>query len=260
MKVKSKKDLQIVRGNCKIALEILKELVDVVEPGIDGYEVDQRAIELCKKHKVKPAFKDYRLKGSPPYPNAVDFCINNEVVHAITEPGKMVKKGDLVTVDFGIVNKDFYTDNCVTVGIKKISEKNQKLIETAKLAVTNSIHKAVVGNTTGDIGFTMHSVAKLAGFDVVKHYIGHGIGKSLHEAPEIPAYGEQGSGAKLEPGMLLCLEAQVVPGSDQVKVAKDGWTVITKDGKNCAWFEYMVLVTEGKPEVLTDTRNWPLIV
>lgn len=258
--LKSKQDLKDIKKACNIAMNILRELVGQVKPGVKASELDELAIKLCKKKNVVPAFKDYAPRGMPPFPNAASVCINDEVVHGISTPKKIIKLGDLVTVDFGIVYKGWNTDQCLTVGVEKLSREDKHLLETAKLVVTNAIQQAVAGNTTGDIGNAMQSVAKLAGFDVVKTYIGHGIGRHLHEAPEVPAYGNKGEGTKLQEGMLLCLEAQVVPGSDKVVTQNDGWTVKTSDGKNCAWFEYMVLITDKKPLVLTDTRDWPLIV
>jgi len=258
--LKSPGDLQTLRKACAISMDILKQLVELVEPGVNAAEIDEQAAKLCEKNKVRSAFKDYAPRGLPPFPNVVSVCINSEVVHAISSADKIIRSGDLVTIDFGIISEGFYTDHCVTVGVEQLSSDNQRLLETGKLAVTQSISVARAGMTTGDIGSTMFEIAQLGGYDIVKEYIGHGIGRKLHEAPDVPAYGEPNSGVKLRPGMVICLEAQVTAGTDQISHRPDSWTVVTKDGKNCVWFEYMVAVTNGAPEILTDTRHWSLVV
>lgn len=259
-RLKSADDLRAIRKAAAISMDILHQLVNMVEPGVTAAAIDELAIKLVEKNKVKSAFKGYAPRGLSPFPNVASVCINAEVVHAISSADKIIKKGDLVTVDFGIIHNGFYTDHCVTVGVGELTKDNQRLIETGKLAVVKSIEQARPGKHTGDIGATMYEIARLGGYEVVKEYIGHGIGRTLHESPDIPAYGYRGVGEKLRAGHVLCLEAQVCAGSDKITHLKDGWTTLTADGENCVWFEYMVAVTDKGPEVLTDTRNWPLIV
>lgn len=240
-------------------MEILHELVALVGIGRNAAEIDELANKLCAKHSVKPAFKNYAPRGLPPFPYTASVCINEEVVHGFSTPEKIFRSGDLVTVDFGIIYEGWYTDHCITVGVGELSQADDKLLRTGKLAVTSAIPAAIDGNTTGDVGHCIEQVALLAGYDVIKHYIGHGIGHSLHEEPELPAYGDPGRGKKLQAGMILCLEAQVVSGTDEIVTDRDMWTVRTADGGKCVWFEYMVMVGDKKPEILTDTRNWPMM-
>lgn len=256
---KTQLELEQIRAACKISQEILQQLVGLVGVGRAAGEIDELANKLCEQYQVKPAFKNYAPRGLPPFPYAASVCLNDEVVHGFSTKEKIMQTGDIVTLDFGIVYQGWYTDHCVSVGVGELAAEDMRLLQTAKLAVSSAIPQAVAGKRTGDIGNAMEQVALLAGYDVIKHYIGHGIGRSLHEAPEVPAYGYPDQGAKLEPGMILCLEAQVVSGTDEITTDSDQWTVRTADGKKCAWFEYMVLVGEKSAEVLTDTRSWPLM-
>lgn len=244
-------DVQTIREAGKISAGILKELKDSVVEGVSAKDIDDLAVRLCKDNNVKPAFK-----GVPgityPFPNSVCVCVNDEVLHGIPSPEKIFKKGDVVKVDFGIIHKGFYTDHCVTVGIEPLSTKLQQLISTAKLCVDTAVKEAVVGKHVGDISFALQSVAELAGFNFVTTYCGHGIGKSLHEAPEVLSYGKRGSGVRLEEGMVLCIENQLTTGSAELEFNEDDWTLKTIDKSYGAMFEHMVMVREGSPEILTQ--------
>jgi len=166
----------------------------------------------------------------------------------------------VVKVDFGLVYQGLYTDHCFTVIVGEATPLSKNLVRVAHDAVGAAIPLAVSGNTTGDLGALMQAKVQKAGFNVLKQYTGHGIGRSLHDGPAIPAFGEVKTGAVLESNQVLCLEAQVVTGSDQVEVAADGWSVVTKDGGLSAMFEYMVVVGKKRPLVLTQTLDWDMIV
>lgn len=240
----------------KISMKILEEAVNAVKIGSSGTGINELVGDLCKKHDVEPAFLGVG-DSSNPFPANLCVSVNDEVLHAI--PSNVpFKAGDLVKVDFGIVHKGFYTDHCVTIGLEPVAEIDRNLMRIGKLAVENAVAKAVAGNTVGDLGHSMQSTVELAGFNVLKNFVGHGIGKNLHLPPEIAAYGQPGHGARLKKGMVVCVEAQVVAGSDRVKTAEDGWTITTLDGSRGVMFEYMVEVGRKGNEILTDTRNWQI--
>lgn len=242
----------------KIATDILYQVMQKVEPGVFTIELEEHAQKLCKKHNVEPSFAPVSNEFGP-YDHAMCISVNEAVLHGLPNHEIPIKEGDLVKLDFGIIYQDLCTDQCVTVGVKKLSKKNKKLIEIGKEAVLTAVRIATTGNRTGDLGYMMHSTSKKNGYDVLKQYIGHGIGHSLHENPAIPAYGRPNTGSLLKKDMVICVEAQVLSGSDQTYVTDDSWTIKMKDGKNTAMFEYMVRVDDLEPEILTPTTNWPLI-
>lgn len=243
-------DIKAIREAGKISAKILKKLKGSVKEGVSAKDIDDLAAELCKKHDVKAAFK-----GVPgityPFPNSVCVSVNDEVLHGVPDESKIFKKGDVVKVDFGIIYKGFYTDHCVTVGIEPLSKELQKLISTAKLCVDTAVKEAIVGNRVGDISYALQSVSELAGFDFVTTYCGHGIGRSLHESPEVSSFGTKGTGPELVDGMVLCIENQITTGSANVVFKEDDWTLKTVDGSIGAMFEHMVIVRKDKPEILT---------
>lgn len=259
MTITSESELKLIRTATKLSTDILSQLIEPIRPGMPTSDIDNRFGELCVQNGVQAAFK-----GVPgPYnkfPANMCISINDEVLHGIAHPGTSLAEGDLLKLDFGIIYNGIYTDQCITVGVKSLSVEDEKLVKIARLAVQTGVTKAIVGNTTGDIGYAIYTPVQMAGYDVLKEFIGHGIGKSLHEDPEIPAYGQPGAGDALEDGQVLCVEAQVVAGTDEVSVMEDGWTVVTEDGKNGVMFEYMVIVRAGQPEILTQTLDWPLVI
>jgi methionyl aminopeptidase len=255
----NKNDLKKIRKAAKITTEIMSQVKGKLSPGITGYDVDELIGELCESREVKPAFKG--VQGSKePYPSNLCFQINSETLHTVPKKDQVVKDGDLVSVDFGIIYDGMYTDNCVTFGIGELNQEDKKLLETGRLAVLTAAKQVKPGITTGDLGYTMSSITDIAGFDVLKNYVGHGIGDSLHLPPEIPAYGHKGNGARLRRGQVVCVEAQVVAGRDQIKIAGNGWDILTADGENSVMFEYMVEVTNSGFNILTETQEWDLII
>ena len=258
MIVNSPNQLKTYKEATKISTRILDELRQAIKPGIYPIEIDKLAGELCKKYSVKPSFKGV-VSGQLTYNYNSCISVNDEILHGIPNDQKKIQTGDLVKVDFGIIYQGFYTDHCFTVGVNRVSKQDQKLLKVGKQAVLNAVKLAKPGKTTGYLGHEMHSTAFRAGFETLKQYVGHGIGKSLHEDPQIPAFGKPHTGTKLQKNMIICVECQVVPGSDQIYVEKNGWTVKTIDGQKGVMFEYMVRV-DKQPEILTPTQDWPLLV
>jgi methionyl aminopeptidase len=245
-----KEDIEDLRTAAKISTEILMQLRDAVQTGKNAKEIDNLAFSLTEKANVRPAFL-----GVPgpkhPFPGAVCISTNDETLHGIPYESRVFQSGDIVKVDFGIVYKNLYTDHCVTVALGEISEDEQKLINTAKLCIDTAVKKAIAGNRVGDISFILQTISDLAGFDFVTSYCGHGVGRSLHEDPQIPSYGRAGTGPDLKQGMVICIENQLSLGSAELVMDPDGWTLRTEDGSKTAMFEHMVLVQDGNAEVLT---------
>lgn len=254
MIVKKEKEERILKEACGISMRILKALGDDLREGVTGLDIDREAGFLCRKYKVKPAFK--RVKG---YNFNTCISVNDVAVHGI--PNEVpFKEGDLVSIDFGIYQKKIYTDHCWTWSIGKPSKENKKLLNAGRAAVENALGKAVVGNKTGDLGYEMEKEAKSNGYNTLRIFVGHGIGKTLHDEPEILAYGKKGTGEKLEDGMVLCVECQVVDDVSDVVIDDDGWSARTVNGGNSVMFEYMVIVREDEPDILTNTLDWDVVV
>jgi methionyl aminopeptidase len=258
MIIKNKLELVKYQKIADLSTKILKQLKDAIKIGITPLEVDQLAFKLIKENKARAAF--YKVKGTTKeYQHATCISVNDTVVHGIPDNSPF-ESGDVIKLDFGIIKDNLYTDHCFTVGLGDVSEKDKKLINITKEAVQQAAKKAVVGNTTGDLGYTMQSVAEKSGFSIAKEFVGHGIGKTMHDFPQVPDYGVEKSGVKLEKGMVLCVEAQVIAGSNNIYIEKDGWTAKTVDHSKSAMFEYMVVVGEKKPVFLTKTLDWPILV
>lgn len=242
---------------CEISVAILKKLYDMVEIGVVPIEIDKAAGQLCREYGVEPAFFNVQgKKGIYGYNTCIQ--VNDVAVHGIPDAHNPIESGDLVSIDFGIIYEGFFTDHCVTVGVGEVSAEDLKLLHTGRESVYNATKKAITGNHAGDIGYILESEARNEGFDTLKEYIGHGIGNSLHDQPEIPAYGQPGEGEILRRGEVICVESQVVAGEAKVKTDADGWTTRTRDGKNAVMFEFMVFVDNTKSIVMTPTQNWPL--
>ncbi|MHC1716775.1 MAG: type I methionyl aminopeptidase [Candidatus Dojkabacteria bacterium] len=254
MVITSPKDEKTIREASEISVDILEELSKHIRVGNTPLQVDYEAGFLCKKYGVKAAFK--RVEG---YDFNTCISVNDVAVHGIPKDIPF-KKGDLVSIDFGIIHKGMYTDHCWTWSIGEPDKKNEKLISAGRVAVENALQKAIVGNRTGDLGYEMKREATNNGFKTLSIFVGHGIGKTLHDEPEIPAFGEKGKGKLLVDGMVICVECQVVDDIDDVMIDDDGWSAKTINGKNSVMFEYMVIVRKDHPTILTDTTGWNTVV
>jgi len=247
-------DEKIFREACEISVSILKKLGNEIREGITPLEIDQKAAYLCRVYNVEPAFK--RVDG---YNFNTCISVNEVAVHGLPK-NIPLKKGDLVSIDFGIVHKGMYTDHCWTWSIGRPNKKNLKLLSAGREAVESALRFSIVDNHTGDIGHEIEKVAKKNGFNVLKIFVGHGIGKTLHDLPDVPAFGKKGKGTLLVDGMVLCIECQVVDDNGEVRIDEDGWSAKTKNGGNAVMFEYMVIVRKDTPEILTDTLDWKIEV
>lgn len=253
MVVNKQKDIETFKEGASISVHILKKLGESIKEGVTPLELDEMAGMLCRESKVKPSFK--RVKG---YNFNTCISVNDTAVHGIPKDIPL-QFGDLVSIDFGIIYKGFNTDHCWTWSVGKPNKENEKLLIAGRQAVENCIPLAVTGNHTGDLGHEMERVAKENGFNILKMFVGHGIGKNLHDYPDIPAYGNKGTGTTLVTGMVICVECQVVNDTGKVYVDSDGWSAKTENGGNSVMFEYMLIVDNEKPIILTNTLDWDIL-
>ena len=229
----------------RIVAEILVGVKERVLPGIETRELDELAEEMCRQHKVEPAFKGYRG-----YPRSICVSVNEEIVHGI--PGaRRLKVGDLVSVDFGVKYQGYYGDAAVTVAVGEVDSRARKLMEITETALYAGISQAKVGRHLTDISHAVQGVVEGAKFGVIREFVGHGIGRSLHEDPQIPNFGPPGRGPLLQAGMTLAIEPMTSMGAWQVRILEDGWTAVTQDGSYAAHFEHTVAVTENGPLILS---------
>lgn len=249
--LKSPQELAIMREANRIVAEILEELCAAVRPGVTTEELDRLAEELTYKKGAKPAFKGYRPRGVA-YPKCLCVSVNEEVVHGIPSRRKL-KPGDIVGLDFGVVYQGFFGDSARTVAVGDISEKAARLMRVTREALYAAIEQARVGNRISDIGTAVEQAAGNAGFAVVQEFAGHGIGRSLHEDPQVPNYFRRGmTNPRLQPGMVLAIEPMVNEGTPELRILEDGWTAVTADGKLSAHFEHSVAICENGPEILSE--------
>ena len=245
--IKTTEEINKIKKLAQIISEILKIIKMNIRPNTDTLKLDEIASKTMKDYKVKPAFLGYKN-----YPASICVSINNELVHGIPSKDKIIKEGDIVTVDIGIQHGGFYADMAETIPVGNISTERQRLLNVTKNCIDIALKYCSPLNRIGDISYSIQKYVESNGFSVVRDFVGHCIGRNLHEKPEIPNFGKKNYGDKLYPGMVLCLEPMVCAGDWQVEILSDGWTVITKDRKDCAHFENMVLITESVPEVLTN--------
>ncbi len=249
--IKTPEEIEKIREGGKILAFILREVASNVKPGVSTFELDKLASRLIKENKGEAAFLNYRPEGAPyPYPASICISINDEVVHGIPTKDKVIKDGDIVSLDLGLKYKGLYTDHALTVAVGKISEKEKEMIEKTKEALDIAIWSAQGGGTVGDIGEAIQSFVGKK-FNIVKELAGHGVGIKLHEDPYIPNYGKKNRGPKLVPGMIIAIEPILNNGKDGIIVLNDGWTIKTADQSKSAHFEHTILITEGEAEIIT---------
>jgi len=248
--IKSNKEIDFIRESCQIVAETLQLVKSKVKPGITTLELDKIAEDYIRSNDGVPAFKGYSQAGSIDFPGTLCTSVDNEVVHGI--PGnRILKEGEILSVDVGVLKNNYYGDAAISVAVGSVSEEKQKLIAVTEKSLYMGIDEAIQGNRIGDISHAVENHVTGFGFSVVKDLCGHGVGKYLHEEPQIPNYGRPGTGAQLKKGMTLAIEPMVNMGTFKVNVASDGWTVLTSDSMPSAHFEHTIAVTDGKPEILT---------
>ena len=249
--IKSAGEIAKMRAACAAAAGVLATVAALVEPGRTTKELDEAAGELIAQFGGKSPFLGY--KG---YPGNICCSVNEEVVHGI--PGKRrVQYGDIVSLDIGIILDGYVGDNATTVAVGVVKPRTQELLRVTQLALAAGIAQARIGKRVGDISHAVQNVVEAHGFSVVREFVGHGVGRKMHEEPQIPNYGKAGQGPKLKPGMTLAIEPMTNAGVSEVTMLSDGWTVVSADGQPSAHFEHTVLVTEGDAEILTWPKKKP---
>jgi methionyl aminopeptidase len=246
IRIKVGREIDLMRTACQTASAILQEVAAFIAPGKTTRQVDQFAGDLMKLRGVRSAFLGYR--GFPAF---TCISLNEEVVHGIGSD-RIIQPGDIVSLDVGIVQNGWIGDNALTVAVGPIAEETQRLLVATEQSLYEAIAHARAGTRLADLCGAVEEYVKPLGFSVVREFVGHGVGRDLHEEPQVPNYRPQGKTPILEPGMTLAIEPMVNAGVPYVKILSDGWTVITEDRKPSAHFEHTVLITEGEPEILTD--------
>lgn len=243
---KTAEEIELIRKSSLLVARTLAEVAKHIKPGVSGLELDAIAYEFIRDHGGVPAFKGY---GG--FPNSLCISPNEQVVHGIPT-NKPFNEGELISVDCGVLLNEFYGDSAYTFSIGEVSEEIKRLMRVTKESLYKGIEQAVVGKRIGDISFAIQQHCEKAGFGVVRELVGHGIGRSLHEAPEVPNFGKRGSGLKLQEGLVIAIEPMVNMGTKQVKHGKDGWTIRAADGKMSAHYEHTIAIQKGKAEILSS--------
>ena len=243
--IKSPREIEQLKRSNIIVAEVFRELRRAVSPGVTTQELDRITEEMILKRGAVPAFKGYRN-----FPASLCVSINEEVVHGIPGPMKL-KEGDIVSLDVGVNLHGYFGDAAITLPVGEADQGAKRLLEVTEKALHIGIEMARVGNRLYDISHAIQNWVESKGFSVVKDFVGHGIGKSLHEEPQVPNFGSPGQGPRLEKGMVFALEPMVNEGSYEVRILSDGWTVVKADGKRSAHFEHSIAITDGKAEILS---------
>ncbi len=247
--LKTAKDLEAMKVAGRISAEAIKVARDQLRPGVTTAHIDEAVRKFIISRGATPSFLGYAG-----FPASACISVNDEIVHGIPG-GRLIEEGDIVGIDVGACYRGYHGDNAATFGVGKVSEEAQKLMTVTRECLERALAVAVKGNRLGDIGFAVQSHAEENGFSVVRDYIGHGVGKDLHEDPEVPNYGRAGRGIRLMPGMTIAIEPMINAGGAKVRVLGNNWTAVTADGSLSAHFEYTVAITESRPLVLTPWQE-----
>ncbi len=247
VKLKTAKELEMMRQAGRISARALKVAGEAIEPGVSTREIDDLVRKYIKSAGAVPSFLNYNG-----FPSSACISVNEEVIHGIPNSSHILKNGDIVSVDVGAYFNGFHGDNAFTFACGDISKEAQNLLDVTQTSLFEGISAAKAGNRVGDIGSAVEEYVKARGYSVVRDFVGHGVGTMLHEDPSVPNYGKKGHGTRLVPGMTIAVEPMVNVGTGDVKVLSDGWTTITLDGKLSAHFEHSIAITSDGPVILTD--------
>ena len=246
--IKSAAELQTMREAGRINAEVLATVKALLKPGVSTAELNAAAEDVLRKHKCISPFKGY---GHPPFPTSITTSINRELVHGIPSRNRKLKDGDIVSIDCGTVLDGLVADSAFTAGVGEISPEAESLLKVTEGALYAAIDKMRLGNRTGDVSAVIQNHVESHGYHVTREYTGHGVGRQMHEGPQVPNYGKAGTGLVLKAGMTIAIEPMVLVGTEETRVLPDQWTVVSADGSLTAHFEHSVAVTEGEPLILT---------
>jgi methionyl aminopeptidase len=245
---RTNEEVELLRKSNQLVSKTLAEMASLIQPGITTLSLDRIAETFIRDNGAIPAFKGYNG-----FPNTLCTSVNDEVVHGIPS-GYILKEGDIVSIDCGVVLNGYYGDSAYTFAVGTISDEVRKLLEFTRESLEDGVKEAIAGNRIGDISFAVQAKAESGGYSVVRELVGHGLGTKLHEAPEVPNYGKRGTGPKMMKGLVICIEPMINLGTKETLQMRDGWTIKTADGKPSAHFEYAVAVDKGKADVLTTFK------
>ncbi len=257
IKLKTPEEIQLMRIAGRVTAEVLEIMREAVRPGISTGELDRLAEEHIRRNNGIPAFKNYKPAANmTPFPGTICASVNEEVVHGIPDFSRILQEGDIISVDVGAYVNGYCGDAACTYPVGEISPERMKLLKATEESLNRAISVAIAGNTLGDIGHAVEGYVKQFGYGVVRDYTGHGIGKKMHEAPQIPNYGRAGQGMTLKAGMTIAIEPMIMAGREKVKTGSNGWTVSTVDGSDAAHFERSIAILESGPEILTPWKSF----
>jgi methionyl aminopeptidase len=248
--IKSESEIRSMRSACRIAATVLDKLCQIVAPGVNTYDLDQEGRKLLASMNARSACFGYQV-GNKRFPAYTCLSVNDEIVHGIGDLRRILREGDLVSVDVCVEYEGFIGDNARTVGVGQISTENQDLLTRSEESLYKGIYEARSPNRVGAISNAIERHIRPFGYGIIRDFVGHGVGRSMHEAPQIPNFGSKHRGERLRAGMTLAIEPMIALGRSQILMADDGWTALTVDGSPSAHFEHTVLVTDGEPEILT---------
>ena len=253
--LKNKNEIEEMRYASQVVVGVLQGLKEESLPGVSTWDLNMIAEDLTSKRGAKPAFKGYRN-----FPASICCAINNEVVHGIPSKKRILQEGDILSIDFGVYRNGFYGDSAITLPVGKVPSEAQSLLEVTRNSLYMGIEKAVPFNRLYEISHAIQNYVEEAGFSIVRSFVGHGIGRRLHEDPQVPNFvptnGNRSKGIRLKPGMVLAIEPMVNIGNPDIKILNDGWTAITQDGNLSAHFEHTVAITENGSIILTEWENY----
>ena len=248
--IKSKKEIDFIRESSKIVAETLQLVKSFAKAGVTTIELDKIAEDYIRSNDGIPAFKGYSQPGTIDFPGTICASVNEEVVHGIPS-NKILKNGDIISIDVGVLKNGFYGDAALTVAVGNIDDEKKRLMDATEKSLYIGIEQAKKGNRIGDISAAIQDYIEQQGFSIVRDLCGHGVGRNLHEDPQIPNFGIAGKGAKIKNGMTIAIEPMINIGTHKVKVASDGWTIFTSDKKPSAHFEHTIAIINDKPEILS---------
>ena len=255
VRIKSRSEIEAMRRSGKAASTILQRIGEAVKPGVSTYELDQISRQTIKELGGISSFLGYQFPGHDPYPATICVSLNEQIVHGIPSKDILLNEGDIVGIDTAIFLDGYHGDNAFTFPVGAIAPEAQKLLDVTRVSLYSAIDAAKPGNRLGDVCFALQDGAESHGFAVVRDFSGHGIGRQLHEEPQVPTYGDAGRGVRLMAGMTLAIEAMVNVGNSEARVLDDGWTAVTTDRSLSALFEHTVVILSDGPEILTDNSE-----
>ena len=249
VEILTNEEFEKMKAAGKILQHVFKACRDEIKPGISTHDVDKLCYDIIRSYDAIPSFLNY---GQPPFPGTICASVNEEVVHGIPRKSRILKEGDIISVDCGTYLNGFCGDSCYTFCVGEVDEETKKLLQVTKESLYKGIEQAIHGKRLGDIGNAVQTHCEQNGFGVVREFVGHGIGREMHEAPEVPNYGRKGNGLQLRQGMCLAIEPMITLGKRQIFMERDGWTVRTRDRKNAAHFEHTIAVGKNGADILSS--------